>query len=118
MGWPVSCALPSLSWFAATGTGFGVHLAFGPFTLDGSGVGFACNTTSAATPITDWSFAGGPTLPANYFHLEATGGVTVSLSPFASLSATGFSLTRQVGKIGPTGTGTLFVLTLNETYTG
>jgi hypothetical protein len=103
------------SWLAIQGDSFDVDLALGPLTLSAGDTSFDYNSGSSATPITNWTFAQGPSsIEAGLFHLAATAGVTMGLTGFASASVATFDLTRQTGVTGPgtTGVGTLLTLSL------
>ena len=107
------------TWFAMKGSGFTVSATLGTFTLGSSGVNFAFNTHSnGAADLADWSsvvtglsFASG-----SYFELDSTGTTHVTLPGVASATVAGFTLVRQAGVVGPTGTGTVFKLTLSGTH--
>ena len=101
----------SHSWFAVTGSGFGVDAKFGPLELVSTGVDFKLNSNSdGAADLIDWSTTGAPvtlSFPSgSYFELDATGNTTVTLTGIVTVTVGGFSLVRETDVAGPSGTGT------------
>ncbi|HEX3806145.1 MAG TPA: hypothetical protein VHV52_05115, partial [Gaiellaceae bacterium] len=107
------------TWFAINGSSFSIDAKLGPVEVVSSGVNFKLNSYTGATGLTDWrTLVSGLQFPsASYFELDATGNTTVTL-PSVTATVGSFTLVRETGVTGPTGTGTgtEFKLVLSGTH--
>ncbi|HVW88076.1 MAG TPA: hypothetical protein VHC01_01295, partial [Gaiellaceae bacterium] len=100
-------AVGTKQWVALDGSGFTPDVEIGPLTITSGNFGFTLNTESGTTTaITNWSFGdlGGPTLDADSFDASADT-FSISITPFASVTATHIDLSRTASVDGPDGSG-------------
>ena len=110
------------------GTGLTLDLNAGAIHASAGGASFLYNTQSGSnsTPVLDWTFARGPPaspltfLSEDYFHLDASSGVSLMFSALGSVSLSGLALTvgsaTTTDAHGDSVSGSLFTLTLTGVH--